>query len=80
MKKTVFLFIMLTLVLFAQAQTIVKGKISFNVINQQSLPVENATAELLRLKDSSLVRTAITGKGSTEFEQINLGEYIIIFI
>lgn len=60
------------------AQTPVRGKITLKVFNQEQQPVENATLELLRSKDSSLVKTALSDKaGLVEFEQIPFGTYLI---
>jgi outer membrane receptor protein involved in Fe transport len=55
-----------------------KGKLSLSVFNEQKSPLENATVELLRSKDSGLVKTAITDKaGLAEFENINFNSYLI---
>ena len=55
-----------------------KGNISITVYNNQKTPLENATAELLRSKDSSLLKAAISDKaGLVSFESINYGNYII---
>ncbi len=63
------------LAVFGQNQ---KGKISFTITNEQKAPIEAATAELLRSKDSALVKTALSDKaGVTEFEDIPFGNYII---
>lgn len=78
MKKIVLILFALVWQLGLEAQSPVKGKISFTVINEQGSPVENATAELLKAKDSALVKVAITGKnGVADFESIALGEYLI---
>jgi outer membrane receptor protein involved in Fe transport len=71
------LFISLILIAsFARAQQ--NGKISVTVFNDQNLPVENATVELLRSKDSILVKTALSDKsGLTEFENIKFNSYIL---
>jgi iron complex outermembrane recepter protein len=55
-----------------------KGKASITVLNEQKLPVENATVELLGGKDSALLKTALTDKnGNADFENISLKSYII---
>jgi uncharacterized surface anchored protein len=55
-----------------------KGKASIIISNDQSIPLEGATVELLRSKDSVLVKTAISDKlGSVEFENIKLGTYLM---
>src|SRR6185369_6559327 len=76
MKKL--LFSVLTLwSCIAYAQT-GRGKISVTILNDQQSGVENATVELLRAKDSSLVKVAITDKnGLAEFENIRFGNYIL---
>ena len=67
-------FVLCTSFVFAQQ----KGKVSLTIFNDQQLPVENATVELLRSKDSGLVKTALTDKtGLAEFENIGFNSYII---
>nr|WP_294905555.1 TonB-dependent receptor [uncultured Lacibacter sp.] len=78
MKKITLSLIILFSAVSLFAQTPVRGKISTHILNQEKKPVENATAELLRSKDSSLVKTALSDKtGLVEFEQIPHGSYII---
>ncbi|HWN89298.1 MAG TPA: TonB-dependent receptor, partial [Chitinophagaceae bacterium] len=74
----------LTLIIFliasymVSAQTTERGKISGKVTDEQQKPIEGATAELLRTKDSSLVKVAISNKsGLIEFENIRFGSYFI---
>jgi iron complex outermembrane recepter protein len=55
-----------------------KGKISVQVVNEQKQPLENATAELRRAKDSILVKSAVADKnGWAEFENIRHGSYLV---
>src|SRR6186997_3046088 len=74
----------LTLIIFliasyiVSAQTTERGKISGKVTDEQQKPIEGVTAELLRTKDSSLVKVAISNKsGLIEFENIRFGSYFI---
>ena len=54
------------------------GAITITVVNQQGLPLEGATVELKRQKDSVLVKTAITEKtGLAEFERVGPGNYFV---
>jgi len=54
------------------------GSISITIQNQQQAPVENATVELRKAKDSLLVKLALTDKnGQAEFLSIPSGDYII---
>jgi iron complex outermembrane receptor protein len=78
-KRNNLLLLMICLgLLTASAQNTVRGKITANITNEKSNPVENATVELLKTKDSSLVKMAITDKnGLAEFENIRLGSYFI---
>lgn len=63
---------------FVTAQTVERGTIRGKIIDEQQKPVEGATAELLRAKDSSLVKVAISNKGGlVEFENIRFGSYFI---
>ena len=60
------------------AQTTERGKISGKITDEQQKPIEGVTAELLRAKDSSLVKVAISNKsGLIEFENIRFGSYFI---
>jgi hypothetical protein len=68
--------ILCSVITLAQSQN--RGKITVSVVNDQQVPVENATAELLKSKDSSLVKVAITDKsGVAEFENISFGSYLV---
>jgi iron complex outermembrane receptor protein len=68
------LCVLMTTLAFAQQ----KGKASITILNEQKLPAENVTVELLRSKDSVLVKTSITDKaGIAEFENIGFNSYII---
>lgn len=71
-------FLLLLVAGTSQAQTEVKGRIRLKIVNREQQPLENATAELLRSKDSSLVKTALSDKtGIVEFENLQPGSYII---
>lgn len=71
--------ILLLMILFAansKAQVQRTGRITLTVQNEQQQPVENATVELLRVKDSSLIKVAITDKtGAVLFDQLIPGSY-----
>ena len=55
-----------------------KGKIAMAILNDRQNAVESATVELLRAKDSGLVKVAITDRnGIVEFEQVSFGRYLI---
>ena len=65
----------MTTLAFAQTG---KGKITLTILNEQKAPVDAATVELLRNKDSSLVKTAVSDKaGLIEFDNINASSYLI---
>jgi outer membrane receptor protein involved in Fe transport len=67
--------VLVTTFLFAQAG---KGKAIVTVLNEQKLPVESATVELLRSHDSALVKTALTDKsGVAEIENIAPASYLL---
>lgn len=54
------------------------GKISGNIINTDSKPVESATVQLLKAADKALVKTALTDKaGNFAFENIAEGKYLV---
>lgn len=76
MKNFTLLLSCVLLIFFASAQQ--NGKVSISVFNDQKIPVENATIELLKSKDSALVKTALTDKnGLAEFENISFNSYLI---
>jgi outer membrane receptor protein involved in Fe transport len=64
--------------LSTMAQTSPKGKVSITIINEQKAALEGATVELLRSKDSGLIKAAITDKaGLAEFEPAILQTYLV---
>lgn len=66
---------MITTLSFAQAG---KGKATIFILNEQKAPVEGATVELLRSKDSALIKTALSDKtGLAEFENITPSSYLV---
>lgn len=72
-----FLLLLITAAL-AHAQRNTRGQVSLSVVTGNSAPIENATVELLRATDSTLVKTAITDKsGVAFFENIVLGRYLV---
>ncbi len=63
--------------LMSWSQTTSHGTITLYVQNDQQNPLENVTVQLLKAKDSSLVKVAITDKnGSASFENIAYGSYL----
>jgi iron complex outermembrane receptor protein len=67
-------FCVLTVMLL-QAQ---QGKIKVTVLGEQKSPVENATAEILKSADSSIVKTSITDRtGLALFENVRFGQYLL---
>ena len=75
MMKTILSLLCCVLASIAFAQT---GKISVTIQNEKHSSVENATVELRKSKDSSLIKVAITNNnGVADFENISFGSYII---
>ena len=75
MKKSLVGLLALMLTGMVQAQ---QGKFRIKITNDQQQPVENATIELLRGKDSVLVKSGITDKnGVGEIENIRFGDYLV---
>jgi len=75
--KTIITILLLSVSLLAAAQENSRGKITA-IIRTNVLAAENATVELRRAKDSSLIKIALTDKnGVAEFENIRFGNYII---
>ena len=70
-------FFVFTSVTAITAQTINTGNISVTVKSENQHPLENVTVQLIKSKDSSLVKAAITdSKGEAEFEHIVFGSYL----
>ena len=62
----------------ASAQSVNTGSISVTIKNDSQSAIENATVELLKDKDSSLVKAAITNNnGVADFDNIAFGKYLI---
>ncbi len=79
MKKIILLpvFIILTNYLVAQPPSPSAEKIIVPVINEQQAGMPNVTVELLRTKDSLLIKAGITDSlGIAEFQQIPAGSYL----
>src|SRR5690349_16801337 len=77
MRKIVLLAIEVLFISVGFAQT-ERGKITATIINEQQAALENATVELLRSKDSSLVKAAITdAAGIAEFDNIPFNTYLL---
>ncbi|MES2847666.1 MAG: outer membrane beta-barrel protein [Bacteroidota bacterium] len=76
--KIIITSILIAISITAAAQQTNSGQITTSIVTDKQLAAENATVELLKAKDSSLVKAAITGKdGKATFEHIAFGEYII---
>jgi iron complex outermembrane recepter protein len=74
--KRLITFAAILLSLCANAQK--GGKITATITNEKKAVIENASVELLRSKDSSLVKVAITNKeGVAEFENVKPGSYLL---
>ena len=66
------------MILFSTISNAQTGKIKTTVVNDQQGALENATVELLKAKDSSIAKVALTDKtGLAEFENIKLGDYLL---
>lgn len=62
----------------AYAQSTVRGKVTVNVTREGGEAVADATVSLMKAKDSSLVKTALTDKsGNAELESIREGQYFL---
>lgn len=78
MKQILLSAVLCVVGLLAAAQGKKNGAIKVAVQNHLQQPVENATVELLRSKDSGLVRTAVSDRsGNAEFNNLSGGSYII---
>jgi len=67
--------LLLSAVIFSQTKI---GKVSGIITDEAQKPVQSASVSLLRAKDSSLVKIAVTNKeGKYEFENINEGKFLL---
>lgn len=67
-----------TLSLTSQAQQTKTGKITGTVIDGNVKTIESATIQLLRGKDSSVIKMAVADKtGKFEFENLSEGNYLV---
>src|ERR1041384_3221421 len=77
MKKMVIIILTIWTGIILNAQTN-HGKVSVAIVNEQQTPIENATVELRKAKDSSLAKIDISDKnGIAEFENILFGKYLL---
>ena len=73
MKSSALLIFIMLAGLIADAQ---RGKLTISVQNDQQAGLENITVELVRAKDSALVKAGITDKtGKAELENLRLRDH-----
>ena len=78
MKKTMLFITCMLSVMTLLAQSPVRGKFTVTILNEQGIAMENVTVQLLRSKDSALVKAAISDKnGLAEFENIRFDSYLL---
>src|ERR1700712_3862810 len=78
MRILLLLFLILAFAKVITAQTINTGKITAILKNEKQQALENATVQLIKSKDSSLVKVAITdNQGVAEFEHVIPGSYLL---
>ena len=67
--------LLLSAVVFSQTKI---GKVSGIITDESQKPLQSASVSLLRAKDSSLVKIAVTNKeGKYEFENIIEGKFLL---
>jgi len=75
MKRFCLCALLLSAVMIVQGQ---RGSVRVNIVNDQEAALENATVEVIKKKDSALVKAAITDKnGMAELENIRFGDYLL---
>jgi Outer membrane receptor proteins, mostly Fe transport len=78
MIKTITVLFFCGLFLSTFGQIASTGKIKATVWNDQHIPVENVTVQLMNIADSSLLKVAITDKeGVADFEHIHFGNFFL---
>ncbi|MEP6596363.1 MAG: outer membrane beta-barrel protein [Ginsengibacter sp.] len=76
--RPIILFLFALIYFTAKSQSVNKGSVSVVIKNQSQSVVENATVELIKSRDSSLVKVAVTdNKGTAYFDNLVLGTYLI---
>jgi len=74
--STLLISLLLSAVVFSQTKI---GRISGVITDESQKPVQSASVSLLRAKDSSLVKIAVTNKeGKYEFENIIEGKFLLL--
>src|SRR4029079_14553169 len=74
--STLLISLLLSAVVFSQTKI---GKITGIITDESQKPVQSASVSLLRAKDSSLVKIAVTNKeGKYEFENIIEGKFLLL--
>ncbi len=77
MRRIVLMICLVACSLISIAQQPTKGSVTLRIVNSRQAGLENATVELLKGKDSSLVKVAITDReGNALFENIPFGSYL----
>lgn len=76
MRRIILTVITLFTVLLMQAQ-VTTGKLTVTIEGAQKTPLEGVTVELLRSKDSGLVKTAITDKAGAAELEARFGRYLL---
>ena len=77
MKKLLIVFITLVLAIKSIAQTI-ETSVSGSTVDTKNVPVESATISLMKSKDSSIIKIAVSDKaGKFSFTGISFGSYFI---
>ena len=75
MKKFGLSILALFVFIIGEAQ---RGSIKVNIVNDKQAALENATVEVVKAKDSSLVKAGITDKnGLAELDNIRFGDYLL---
>lgn len=78
MHKLILVVVSLFVMMTTKAQSSQRGRLTINILNEAQRGLENATVELLKSKDSTLVKAAITGKdGLAELDNIQAGIYLL---
>ena len=77
MKKILIVFTIMFFAIKGMAQT-VETSVSGSAVDEKNTPVEAATISLMRTKDSSIIKIAVSNKaGNFTFEGIPYGNYFI---
>jgi len=79
MRRSFTLLLLLTATFFTASAQEKQGKINGSIIDASGKPISSVTVSLLKAKDSSLAKAAVSSKdGKYEFDGLAAGDYLVL--